>query len=365
MRRLAGIESPPPDVDDLLAKSMEHIKSAREATERQDYSVAWSEAQRAKRTLRVIMRGYWDLGWAAFARAAESINPGGPKPEDESPTRVEVAPKVKLDAPLLLQPIACPPCISFYTLPENYIWVDWIKGRPGYRFGPNRVPSGDFEDPDALTADGWVDVSYQMEGIIADITTISREKANGTAVGKNKPNRDQLAPDNANSKRVVKLEVRPEKQELLDTILPNFFDFPVAAIRSPPIPVEANNLIRISVLVKRPYPSSNGLGGVIVRDSIGGEQFQFRTSGPIPAFSRVVLFRKAPDDGNFTVTLGLAGYAEAYFDDLRVEVIEEGNDDVEPNVVQGGRRDQNRRSTRLPAATPPAAASRPTNSRPR
>ncbi len=365
MRRLAGIEKPPPDVDDLLAKSMEHIKSAREATDRQDYSVAWSEAQRAKRTLRVIMRGYWDQAWGAFTRAAESINPDGPKDEDESPKRVEITPKVKLDAPLLLQQVACPPIISFYTLPEFYIWVDWIKGRPGYRFGRNRVPSGSFDDPDLITADGWVDVSYQLEGIVAKITTVSRAEANGKALGKNRPNRDQLAPDNANSTRVVKLQVLPEKQEELDTILPKFFDFPVAAIRSPPIPVEANNLIRISVLVKRPYQSSSGLGGVIVRDSIGGEQFQYRTSGPLPSFSRVLLFRKAPADGSFTVTLGLAGYAEAYFDDLRVEVIEEAIGDAEPNLVQERRPGQNPRSPRLPAATPPAAASRPTDSRPR
>ena len=370
MRRLAGIEKPPPDVSDLLTKSMEHIKGAREANERQDYSVAWSEAQRAKRTLRVVMKGYWDLAWEAFTRAAESINPDGPTAEDEAPKRVEITPKVKLDAPLLLLPIACPPSISFYTLPEHYIWVDWIKGRSGYRFGRNRVPSGSFDDPDALTADGWVDVSYQMEGIVAKITTVSRKEANGKELGKNRPNRDQLAPDNANSTRVVKLQVLPEKQEELDTILPKFFDFPVAAIRSPPIPVEANNLIRISVLVKRPYASALGLGGIIVRDSIGGEQFQYRTSAPLPSFSRVVLFRKAPSDASFTVTLGLAGYAEAYFDDLRVEVIEEGNGeegngDAVPNLVQERRQGQNRRSPRLPASTLPAAASRPTDSRPR
>ena len=77
------------------------------------------------------------------------------------------------------------------------------------------------------------------------------------------------------------------------------------------------------MLVKRPYGEPGGLGGIIVRDSIGGEQFQYRTSGPLPSFSRVLLFRKAPADGTFTVTLGLAGYAEAYFDDFRVEVIEQ------------------------------------------
>ena len=30
-----------------------------------------------------------------------------------------------------------------------------------------------------------------------------------------------------------------------------------------------------------------------------------------------------PSDGAFTVTLGLAGYGEAYFDDLRVEAVEQ------------------------------------------
>ncbi len=62
---------------------------------------------------------------------------------------------------------------------------------------------------------------------------------------------------------------------------------------------------------------------MIVRDSIGGEQFQFRTSEPIPEYKRVLLFRKAPGNGTFTVLLGLAGYGEALFDDLRVEVVEQ------------------------------------------
>ena len=107
---------------------------------------------------------------------------------------------------------------------------------------------------------------------------------------------------------MIKLEVKAEQPEDLDTVQP-FLDFPVAAIRSPPIRVERNNLIRISVLAKRMFPSASGAGGVIVRDSIGGEHFQYRTSAPIAEFTRILLFRKAPADGTFTVTLGLAGTA--------------------------------------------------------
>jgi hypothetical protein len=103
------------------------------------------------------------------------------------------------------------------------------------------------------------------------------------------------------------------------------------------------------------------MGGVIIRDSIGGEQFQFRTSGPIAEYSRVILFRKAPADGTFTVTLGLAGYGEAFFDDLRVEVIEQDYDVAAPEIVE--RRGPRRATTspRAPDPSPPAAASRPTD----
>ena len=183
------------------------------------------------------------------------------------------------------------------------------------------------------------------------------------AAGKDTKKPDFLPPDEPSSNRAVKLEVKPARAEELDTLVPQFLDFPVAAIRSPPIRVETNNLIMISVLVKRVWPSASGLGGVIVRDSIGGEQFQFRTSGPIPRYSRVLLFRKAPADGNFTVTLGLAGYGEAYFDDFSVQVIEQDSDSVPPDLVQGRQRGRTARSPGLPDPTLPAAASRPLDSR--
>jgi hypothetical protein len=365
LRRQAGFEGPPPDVPDLLAQSQRYIKNARDAQERQDYSVAWAEARRAKRPLRTVMSGHWEQANSALARAAESINPEGPKEEDEEPKKVDYKPKKLTSAPLLITPISCPPAISFYTLPEHYIWVDWIKGRPGYRFGRNRVPSGSFDDPLTITASGWVDVSYQMDGIIAKISTVPRSEANGWPLGPNRPNLDQIAPDNRPSNRVVKLNVSAERPEELDTLLPKFLDFPVAAIRSPPVRVEANNLIRISVLVKRPFTSPTGTGGIFVRDSIGGEQFQFRTSMGLGSFSRVVLFRKAPADCTFTVTLGLAGYAEAYFDDFRVEVIEHEATTGDSDVAQSRPRRRTAGSPELPIPTVPAAVSRSTESRPR
>lgn len=122
---------------------------------------------------------------------------------------------------------------------------------------------------------------------------------------------------------MLSLNVAPKDPADLDSTLPAYLDFPAAAVRSPAVTVGAGNLIRISVLVRRPVESVPGQGGIIIRDSIGGEQLQYRHTDALPQFCRVVLYRKAPSDGEFTVTLGLAGYGLAQFDDFRIELVEE------------------------------------------
>jgi hypothetical protein len=287
-RALAGITARPTDERDLLAMSESRIKSAREARDREDFALAWAEARRASRPLRTLMYGHWVKAQATLTKAA---NDSFPKPA--SPAAAPI--------PVLMKPVCCAPSIAFNTLPEMYFWVDWIGGKPGYKFGANRLPTGTFDDPKAMTNAGWMNVDYEMDGLIAKMATVPKE--------------------DRKTDRMIRMTVEPKNKDDLDKNVP-FFDFPIAAIRSPAIKVEAKNLIRISVLVKRPIASTPGMGGIIVRDSIGGEQLQFRTSDPIPSFSRVVIYRKAPADGTFTVTLGLAGYGEVLFDDLRVQLVE-------------------------------------------
>jgi len=351
MRRKAGIETRPPDAKDLLAKAEEYIKSARDAYEREDYAWAWAEARRASRPLRVLMHGHWTQANAALVEAAGKMYPKRPKP---APGERKPPP----DPPLLVPPVACPPCISFYTLPEAYIWADWIKGRQGFGFGPNRVPSGSFDDEGEISAAGWANIGRQVEGITTKISTVRSEDTEPK-----EPWMFGFDPEREAENKVIKLTVAPEDPTQLDTTLPPVLDFPVAAIRSPEIRVEANNLIRISVLVKRPYRSSPGVGGVIVRDTIGGEQFQFSTTAEVARFSRVVLYRKAPANGTFSVTLGLAGYQDVYFDDFRVEVIEEGERPIGPGIAQSRRRSTQSGAPPLPDPNLPASASRPVDGR--
>jgi hypothetical protein len=359
-RRALGLTSPFNDAAGLLAQAEASVKSARDARDREDFALAWKEARRAQRPLRILAFSHWGNGYQALVKATLAhfdpagvdLKPGAPRPAG--------APEVP---GLLLKPTACPPLVTYATLPELYVWLDWIRGETGYRFGPNRVPSGTFDDAEAMKADGWMDMSYQADRVNPKMAVVPP---------------DYPVPSSLAGNRVIRLNASPVNAAELETILPPFVDHPLAAVRSPAVKVRANNLVRVSVVVRRPMASAPGAGGLIVRDSIGGEQLQFRSTDLINNWSRVVLYRKAPTDVEFTVTLGLAGYGEAWFDDFRVELIEGGAiespededaPDVEPpaeniardEATEPAAPDAPRESVvpRLPATTAEAPTRRP------
>ncbi|MDG3005137.1 hypothetical protein [Paludisphaera mucosa] len=305
-RQALGLNKPFDDAADLLAKAEASVKSARDARDREDFGLAWKEARRAQRPLRILAFAHWVNAYKALSTAAGVVDF---EPLEGTP-RTSVKPPA---ATVLMKPTSCPPLVSFATLPELYVWLDWISGKAGYRFGANRVPSGTFDDPQEMTDDGWMNMSYEAERIDAKMAVVPPDVVEATAPTDN---------------RAIRMNATPVDPKELETTLPPFVDHPLVAVRSPALKVQANNLLRISVMVRRPISSAPGAGGLIVRDSIGGEQLQFRSSDFIANWSRVVLYRKAPADGEFTVTLGLAGYGEAWFDDFRVELVEQDRGDL-------------------------------------
>jgi hypothetical protein len=138
----------------LLAKARESLKSARSALEREDYPLAWAEARRVGRPLRILMFSHFAQAMTALVEA--SLPRGRPK------RRRKTLP--------LLSPVSCPPILAFNTLPQHYLWTEWIGEN---RFGANLLEDGSFEDPDpdAFRAAGWADQSYPADGLIATIAT--------------------------------------------------------------------------------------------------------------------------------------------------------------------------------------------------
>jgi hypothetical protein len=292
-QRLGMIGKDTRDSADLLEHARELLESAQEARERQDFGLAWSEARRARWTMRHLMRIQFDQARAALeAATAESLRSAGDSSDNSTRT----------PAPRIVPTVASPALASWETLPRHYEWLDWLSGRFGH-FGGNLLSSGSFDDPrpEALRENGWVDESHSSEDASGVVSNIPGGKGD--------------------EGRMIRLTVAPRDARQADRRAP-FLDQAAAAIRSPSVRVSARQFVRIRVRVKMPRELPGGTGGLIVRDSIGGERLQYATTTPIPEWRELVLYRYIPAESALTVTLGLAGYGEAFFDDLRVERIE-------------------------------------------
>jgi hypothetical protein len=129
------------------------------------------------------------------------------------------------------------------------------------------------------------------------------------------------------------------------------------------VKVKAGEFFRISVDVERKLPSAPGAGGIVIRDSLGGQALQFSSSEPLPVFTKIILFRRAPDDGELTVTLGLAGYGAAMFDDFKIERFEAYQPDADvapPNdVARLPRPERSEAESPVPTARRDSAPPRP------
>jgi hypothetical protein len=302
------------DAEDLLAEARSMIDSARDALNRQDFAAAWGEARRVGQPIRMVLNALWydavvDYQAAvSAAMAAEAARDGA---------RERPAP--------LASPVGCPPLLCARTLPHYYNpdWHGILHSEAG-TFGPNQLMSGGFEaTPAAMRAEGWVDASHPVEGLTGAIRIDARggwgptSKALKLSVAPTQQvDPEQFrGPDGQPDAKAVE-----RARKAITDALPPALAYPVAAIRSPAVPVRAGDLVRIRVLAKMPRQVPAGGAGLIVRDSLGGEALQFRNAAPMTAWREIVLHRRAPEDGELTVLFGLAGQGEAYFDDLRIEV---------------------------------------------
>ncbi len=325
---------------DLIAAADVYIKSAHDALEREDYRTAWEEARRAARPLRILMRYHFMATYDGIAKLLRD--------EDQlcGPLVLEGLKKPK---PRLIAPIVAAPLASFSTLPQAWLWSEWMKTG---KLGPNLVPSGHFNVAAVteLAEAGWSEDSYRTDDLTTEVTL----KAKGGA--------DEGGPDKTGSNLV--LIAKPRKGLTVDELAP-FVDHPVVALRSPSIPVREREVYRISVMAYIDHASTPGAGGVIVRDNYGGERLQFRTHQALAMdWFEVVFYRRIPADGKLSVTLGLAGYGFVAFDDFKIEpIVDQVSAEERLRLIRPRRRSSTPTpdtpdGAEKPAATPPRTAIR-------
>jgi hypothetical protein len=102
---------------------------------------------------------------------------------------------------------------------------------------------------------------------------------------------------------------------------PPVLESPPVWFTSPPVPVEAGQLLRIQGWVNIPSAIAGSVDGLLIVDSLGGEVLAERiprTNG----WEQFTLYRVATQSGPVSLTLALSGLGEAMVDDVTLQALQ-------------------------------------------
>jgi hypothetical protein len=224
-----------------------------------EYRKAYVGARRAMRSLRLVERAYW-----------------------EAATRQ------------LPSPVSSPATVSFAALPWQEDLIDRIaRSRPG----PNRLPGGDFEDLRAMLSVGWSHLRFPSAGLRTAAELVAGAAHSGGSG--------------------VRLTVRPEDPNNPPAVV----ETPPLWITTPPVPVQAGDLVCIQGWVQVPAAITGSVDGLLVIDSLSGETLAQRI-GQTNGWQQFTLYRAVPEASRVSVTFALSGLGEVWLDDVTIHCLE-------------------------------------------
>lgn len=197
----------------------------------------------------------------------------------------------------LPSPQTSPHALCFQTLPDHWRLFNRLAKNPPV--GENLLPSGSFEDRDAI-ASGW-----RCESAFRDESSEIRP-----SLGLFNP-----AAEGKLALHLVAEPARPNQQPIVEE--------PVISIISPPVSVYSGQLLRITGKVLVPGPITSGVDGLMVYDSLGGSAgaVRFRKPSAGGHWERFELYRDVKESGDLQVIFELRGLGRAMVDDVQVRAI--------------------------------------------
>jgi hypothetical protein len=214
-------------------------------------------------------------------------------------------------------PLSSPGTASFASLPAHWRLAERL-GRS--RLGPNRLPAGDFENLDAMLQAGWRHVCQPIPGVESSGRTVTDAPHSGRSclslVAAAKPAADAVPPY---VERMPVLLGGRGRHDADST--PAVIDRPPAWVATPPIAVEAGQVVCVRGWVSISKPLAGSIDGLMIVDSISGDDLALRiakTDGWQP-FS---FYRAATQSGPMTVAFVLTGLGEVRLDDIAIQVLE-------------------------------------------
>ena len=255
--------------ESMLRTTKDALNLAKNLAERTppDYARAYLQAERATRGLRDVGRSLW------MEATRHDLN-------------------------LCMTPAS----VSFATLP---LYLLTYQRTDGGRLGPNRLPGGDMEMR-TLEQAGWEVMSHKVRGVSNVWAGVSSA---ATRLGQSGL-RLAAAPDPS------------DKPRQLETV-------PIWAA-SPPMTVRSGELICVNGWIRIPQPLESTVDGLLIFDSLGGEELALRFVHTAGEWRRFAFYRSVPEDKTYYVFFALNGFGEVHLDDIQVAAVQFETPQVQP-----------------------------------
>jgi len=290
---------------DLLKESKSAIDRASMYTDNAQPDMAYREARRALRPLRVLQRAHW-------SNAAE-----------------------KLDTPT-----SSPFAVSFYTLPKNWELAKYIQqarpggnglAHPGFELN-EKVP---VEGAAISSLPGWTTRRTFLDPVLGFASIVNSDaefvedaipkQPAYTKLRNEQPGRPVPTMADAINRQekpnlgrhVLRLAMNPDVKKLGVGKSPQALERSFVAVDSSSAEFPAGTWVRIGFWTKVVELSSSA-DGVVIYDSAGGEPLSVRPSVDA-RWQHYHLYRQVPDSGKISLTFALTGLGLAFFDDVKIE----------------------------------------------
>jgi hypothetical protein len=311
-----------PDSTQLVKRAHDDYIEAEKQFAAGLYDVAYENANRALRPLRVLMREHWQ-------RATATLD----------------------------LPTASPYAVSFFSLPQHWELAREVQASQP---APSVLPHGDFELADEIPLTGapinppgggpgalrgwsaWagtlpVDQVKVSAGVVRSamledyIPPKLPPKTPKTVFSSSRPvttpDETYVPPAPELGKGVLKLEIAPTSEDGKPLLFLRPLERTFLSVYSPAVRLPAGTLVRVSGWMKVPKPITGTADGAMMYDDAGGEPLAVRVLSTVPnvekpgpgVWKHFHLYRRVPASGQIAVTLALTGYGVAYFNDIKIE----------------------------------------------
>jgi hypothetical protein len=317
---LAAGGPPVEEAADLFERAAAAMRRASLYTDNGQPDLAYREARRALRPLRVLMRTDWQ-------KAVESLD----------------------------VPTASPYAVSVYSLPKHYELKNYIQNcRPG----GNGLSHGGFELKEKAPAGGaavsslpgWVARKTILDAVVGTASIVNsdtrlvadpdpgyaEQSPARYAPGRPVPTAQdavRAAPTPTLGNHVLQFTIVPKPDpDAKPGERPQALERSFLAVDSPPAEFPPGTWVRIRFWAKLGTPVAASADGALVYDSVGGEPLAVRLTQN-GRWKQYHLYRQVPESGKINVTFALTGIGIAFFDDVAIEpMIPFGNTSARPPV---------------------------------